>query len=102
MRSPYPGFEKVVAIDPNNIETLYGIGVALYNLGKYEESITWFDKALEIDPTHVFPLYYKGAALHNLGKNEEAIIWYEKVLKIDPNHIEAKKGKVDAVAELEK
>ena len=53
-------------------------GLALDNLGKYEEAIEWYDKTLKIDPNNVFALYNKGFALNNLGKYQEAIEWYDK------------------------
>ena len=60
-------------------------GLALYNLGKYEEAIEWYDKVLKIDPNDVNALNNKGLALNNLGKYQEAIEWYDKALEIDPN-----------------
>ena len=51
-------------------------GLALNNLGKYEEAIEWYDKALKIDPNDVNALNNKGKALYNLGKYQEAIEWY--------------------------
>ena len=41
---------KLLKIDPNHVNALNNKGLALNNLGKYEEAIDWFDKALEIDP----------------------------------------------------
>jgi tetratricopeptide (TPR) repeat protein len=32
-------FDKVLAIDPNNIQVLFGKANALYNLGKYEKKL---------------------------------------------------------------
>jgi tetratricopeptide (TPR) repeat protein len=54
---------------------------SLYNMSKYEESITWYDKALEIDPKNVDTLYSKALAHDNLERYEEAIsidsrLWY--------------------------
>ena len=58
---------------------MYNKGLALGNLGKYQEAIEWYDKALKIDPNYVDALNNKGIALNNLGKYQEAIEWYDKV-----------------------
>jgi tetratricopeptide (TPR) repeat protein len=41
-------------------------GLALNNLGKYNEAIEYYDKALQIDPKHADALYNKGLALNKL------------------------------------
>ena len=38
-------------------------GLALKNLGKYQEAIEWYDKALKIDPNDIYALNNKGLAL---------------------------------------
>ena len=58
-------------------------GVALDNLGRYEEAITSYDKALAINSTDLDSLYNKGVALDNLGRYEEAITYYDKALAIN-------------------
>jgi tetratricopeptide (TPR) repeat protein len=44
----------------NQITLLNNKGMSLYNLGKFNESITYFDKALAIDPKNVAALDNKG------------------------------------------
>ena len=48
-------------------------GIALNNLGRYEEAIEYYDRALAIDPTLVESLSNKGASLHSLARYEEAV-----------------------------
>ena len=73
-------------MDPKDLDALNNKGVALNDLGRYEEALTWYDKALAIDPKHVYALYNKGAALFNLGKTDDAFMWIDKALSIDPNN----------------
>jgi tetratricopeptide (TPR) repeat protein len=61
-------------------------GLALDNLGKYEQAIECYDKALEIEPNYILAWYNKGNALGNLGKPEEAIECYDKALQIEPDY----------------
>jgi tetratricopeptide (TPR) repeat protein len=43
-------FDKVLALDPRDVDSLNSKGVALANLKNYYEANKYFDKALEIDP----------------------------------------------------
>src|SRR5829696_8198169 len=56
-------FDKVLAIDPSNVNALNNKGVALYSLGQFQEAITSYDKVLAIDPNDVLTLTNKGVAL---------------------------------------
>ena len=73
---------KLLQSNPNYASALNNKGLALYNLGKYEQAIECYDKALEVDRNYVLAWYNKGNALGNLGKPEEAIECYDKALQI--------------------
>ena len=45
---------KLWRIDPKNVFALNNKGLALNNLGKYQEAIDWYDKALVVDPKYVY------------------------------------------------
>jgi superkiller protein 3 len=79
-------YDKVLAIDPNDVDALTNKGVALSALGKSEEAIQYYDKALAIDPNYTLSLTNKGIDLGILGKYDEAIQYYDKALAIDPNY----------------
>jgi tetratricopeptide (TPR) repeat protein len=68
-------------------------GLALYNLGQYQEAIKWYDKALEIKPSFTSAMNNKGLALYNLGQYQEAIKWYDKALEINPHDTNAMNNK---------
>jgi len=61
-------------------------GIALDELGRYEEAIECHDRALEIDSEDAAAWYNKGIALMKLGRYEEAIECFDEVLKIDPEY----------------
>jgi tetratricopeptide (TPR) repeat protein len=65
------------------VHALTDKGIALYNLGRYEEAIVCYDKLLEINPKDVDALYNKGVALSDLGRYGEAIVCYDKLLVIN-------------------
>ncbi|HLO89401.1 MAG TPA: CHAT domain-containing protein, partial [Nostocaceae cyanobacterium] len=64
-------------------------GVALGNLGKYEEAILSFNKALQINSDYYQAWKNQGIALNNLRKYEEAILSYDKALQIKPDYYQA-------------
>jgi tetratricopeptide (TPR) repeat protein len=44
-------YDKVLAIDPNDLDTLSNKGIALDDLGQDEEAIGYYDKVLAIELT---------------------------------------------------
>ncbi|HSB50594.1 MAG TPA: tetratricopeptide repeat protein [Nitrosopumilaceae archaeon] len=67
-------------------DTLYAAlvnkGVVLYELGRYEEAITYYDQALTINPGKLGAIVNKANALQELGKYDEALKWFEKAYAI--------------------
>jgi len=61
-------------------------GIELYDLGKYEEAITYFKKALEIDPNNAHALNNIGRAYAQLADYEIAKKYFEQAIQIDPNY----------------
>jgi len=59
-------YNKVLAIDPNDVATLDAKGVSLDYLGNYTGAIEYYDRALAIDPNDVYALTNKGIALDAL------------------------------------
>jgi tetratricopeptide (TPR) repeat protein len=105
-------YDKALAIDPDNVGALVGIGASLANSSKYKgsmayydkalhkEAIECYDKALAIDPNNVEALNNKGFSLFGLDKYKEAIEYNDKVLAIDPSYINALNNKKAAVSKL--
>jgi tetratricopeptide (TPR) repeat protein len=46
-------YNKVLAIDPTNVDALNGIANDLDKLQRYDEALTYYNKVLAIDPTNV-------------------------------------------------
>jgi tetratricopeptide (TPR) repeat protein len=64
-------------------------GVALKNLGKYDEAIEAFDRAIRLDPNDAPTWSYKGNAFNSQGKYDEAIKAYDEAIRLDPNYTDA-------------
>ena len=46
-------FNRVLAVEPTNIDAIYYKGLSLYNLERYIEAIAYYDRILEIDPNNI-------------------------------------------------
>ena len=62
------------------------VGIALSELGKYEEAIECYDEAIRINPDYASAYLNKGSALSDLGKKEEAIECYDEAIRIKPDY----------------
>lgn len=70
----------------------YFKGHALYNLGRFDESLNAFDYTLEIDPNFETAYSTKSAILFELGRYDEALVSINKCLEssTDEDAIELK------------
>jgi tetratricopeptide (TPR) repeat protein len=90
-------YDKVLAIDPNEVNATYNKGSALDSLGNYTGAIEYYDRVLAINPNDVDALNSKGVSLDNLGNYTQAMEYYDKVLSIDPNDVDALNSKAALV-----
>ena len=81
-------FDRIIQLNPNYADAWYNKGVALGNLGKYDEEIKCYDEAIKINPHDDKAWCNKGVALGNLGKYDEALKCYDEAIKINPNYAE--------------
>jgi tetratricopeptide (TPR) repeat protein len=75
-------------------------GIALYDLGRYEEAVASYDKAIEIKPDDEEAWNNRGIALRNLGRYEEAVASYDKALEIKPDFETAWNNRGNALRNL--
>jgi tetratricopeptide (TPR) repeat protein len=80
-------YDKALSIDPNDTLALGNKGIALSDLGQYDQAIQLFDKVLSIDPNDVDTIYNKAYVLGiGLNNYDEALKLLEENLKTYPNH----------------
>ena len=65
-------------------------GIALYDLGKYNDAITVLDKAVTLQNNFDEGYYWLGRCLEKLNKPNDAIEEYKTALLYSPDYIEAK------------
>jgi Flp pilus assembly protein TadD len=92
--------DKAIEINPQFPEAWNSKGVALGDLGRYEDALIAFDKAIEINPQSPEAWYNKGLALSYLGRNEDALIAFDKAIEINPQFPEAWTNKGNALGDL--
>jgi predicted TPR repeat methyltransferase len=64
-------------------------GVALQDLGRYEEALAGFERALALRPDYPIALSNRGNALRHLGHMERALDSYDAALRLSPDYPEA-------------
>ncbi|KAM3130098.1 hypothetical protein pb186bvf_017804 [Paramecium bursaria] len=82
-------YDKVLNIDPKNVDSYFNKGVALGGLNKFQEEIEMYDKAISIDPKHIQSYFNKGYALGKQKQFNEEINMYNKTLEMDPRHVDS-------------
>jgi len=73
-------------------------GFALYNQGKYNDSIEAYGKALELDPKNESMWNNYGLGLYSLGRYDEAIEAYDRAIAISTSYADAWNNKGAALA----
>lgn len=64
---------KVLAAEPNDPFTLYGLAQEYAKAGRTAEAVAHYDKCLAADPTYCYAYYHKAKALEDAGRVQEAV-----------------------------
>lgn len=78
-------YDKVLAIDPNDVNPINYKAQILDEMGKNEEVLSAIEKTDIDNPNHEYLQYTMSFILANLEREDEAKTYYEKPLKINPN-----------------
>jgi tetratricopeptide (TPR) repeat protein len=73
-------------------EEYYSLGMAYYELGKFEEAEKWLNRARMADRTQTASDYNLGRIAFEAGRYEDAAKHFETVLKKDPQNVMALKA----------
>jgi len=77
---------------PVSAQEYYSIGMAYFDLGKYDEAEKWLNRARLSDRTLVASTYNLGRLAFERQRYEEAAKHFESVLKKDPDNVLALKA----------
>lgn len=80
--------EEAILDNPTDADAYCFKGLALFDLGRYEEAVNAYEQALLLDPSHASGYYHNiGNAFACLQRDEEAINAYEQALRLDPHAV---------------
>lgn len=78
-----PLFTQAVAAEPARAEAHRYLGLALEQLGRYDEALPAFDAAIRLDPRSSEAQRGRGAALWRLGRKDEAVAAYRAAMDLN-------------------
>jgi tetratricopeptide (TPR) repeat protein len=73
-------------------EEYYSLGMAYFELGKFEDAEKWLYRARTVDKTRVASNYNLGRIAFETGRYKEAADLFENILTKDPNNVMALKA----------
>jgi cytochrome c-type biogenesis protein CcmH/NrfG len=86
VRSRIAGLEKMLAVNPNNVDALVQLGNDYFDTGNYEKAVETYQRSLRIDQRNADVITDMGISYRKLGKSKEAVDAFRKALEVDPNH----------------
>jgi tetratricopeptide (TPR) repeat protein len=81
-----PDLRRVVELDPEHAPSRFWLGVALVNIGRYEEAVRHLEILQQRQPDDVEVLVRLAICRHRMGRSREAIALLDVVLDQRPNH----------------
>lgn len=80
-------YKRILAIQPNNADVYYKLGVHYMDLDELNRAIEAYTKATQIDPYHADAFYNLGYIFTVMVKEyKDAIDYYSKSIAADPEH----------------
>lgn len=84
----------------NAAVTHFNIGVALRELGRFDDEVAAYDESLAHRPRFFEAWFNRGNALRLLGRHDEAIASFDRAIAIRPECAEAFNNRGNALADL--
>lgn len=82
-------FDKVLAINPNDVDTLTKKAALALDIPDFAAAIALYEKAAVVDASHSDVYYHRGQLKFITGDCANAIADYEKVMALEPDHLYA-------------
>ncbi|MBD2607216.1 tetratricopeptide repeat protein [Scytonema hofmannii FACHB-248] len=100
MISAIASYNQAVKIKSDDPKAWYMLGIALGNLGQFEEAVASYDEAVNIKSDDHQAWYNRGVALGNLGRFEEAVASFDEAVNIKSDLHEAWYNRGIALSDL--
>lgn len=81
-----PLLESFLAADPDDIDTLYNLGMAQSDLGKFDDAVRHLSRLVGLEHDHVNGLVALGVAYQRKGDSEKAVEFLEGAVRLDPKN----------------
>jgi tetratricopeptide (TPR) repeat protein len=85
-------FASCASLSGITAEEYFSMGMAYFELGKYEEAEKWLNRARGMDKTKAASEYNLGRIAFEMGRYEDAIRLFDSILEKDPENILALKA----------
>jgi tetratricopeptide (TPR) repeat protein len=82
-------FQKVLAIDPNHVDTLLRFGISQLRGKNVQEAILLHQKALSLEPENLEVMFTLAADYEEAKRYDDALMMYKKVLSKEANNLNA-------------
>ena len=86
LREAIDVYDEILAIEPENTQTMLMKGIALSNLDKHKQSMNEFYKVLEKEPNNISAMIGMGVGFGNFGEYKEAAEYFHSAYTIIPNN----------------
>ncbi len=93
---------RALSLEPENAAALNNLGVALYELERFEEALGCYAQAIAINDAFAEAYNNRGNVLRMLKRREEAEESYRRALAVNPHFREAKNNLCTTLCELGK
>ncbi len=88
-------YDKAIETQPNDDETWYNRGYALFTLKRTEEALASYHRAIELNPNNA-SAWYNTACLYAMQQNLDAAISHlQKAIDLDPKYRDMAKTDTD-------
>jgi tetratricopeptide (TPR) repeat protein len=81
-------YDRLIALDPGNLEARFYLGWIYKMQGKTDEAITEFKKVIEINPNHPGAYDHLGDLYLGKGMLDEALAAFNKAVTLSPDSAE--------------
>jgi tetratricopeptide (TPR) repeat protein len=85
-------FDKCLSLDYNYMFAYREKGIALYDMGKYDQAITVLDKAVTLQNNFDEGYYWLGRCMEKLNRPDDAVEEYKLALLYTPDYLEAREA----------
>ncbi|MCE9537108.1 MAG: tetratricopeptide repeat protein, partial [Nitrospirae bacterium] len=82
-------YRRALDLAPNHPDALHHLGLLLYRLNRFDESITTISRAIEQAPASPLYSFNLGVVAQKAARPDEAIRAYRQAVTLNPRHLEA-------------